>query len=180
MNKGIRLATGDIVGILNSDDVYAHQNVLANVSHLFHNSEIDLCYGDLVYVAKEDLTKIVRYWRGGPFDAQRIYNGWMPPHPTFFVRRRVYERYGLFNLDAGIAADYELMLRFLLKYSLLSGYIPDVFVKMRLGGVSNASLSARLANAQSAKLAWKLIGLQPRPWTLPLRAFRKLWQYLWK
>jgi len=140
MNKGVVLVTGDVVGILNSDDVYYDQDILKKVAEEMSDPAVDACYADLVYVEKNNLRKIVRYWKSCPFDKGLFSRGWAPPHPTFFVRRRVYEKYGLFDLDYSLAADFELMVRFLEKFQVKSIYIPQIFVKMRSGGASNRSL----------------------------------------
>ena len=110
----------------------------------------------------------------------KFYWGWMPPHPTFFVRRSVYERYGFFNLELGSAADYEIMLRFLLKHQVKVTYIPEVLVHMRTGGVSNMSLRNRLKANQMDRMAWKVNGLRPYPWTLWGKPVRKLKQWIVK
>lgn len=140
MNKGIRLATGEVVGLLNSDDVCADNLVLKRVAGVFADISIDSCYADLVYVDKFDLNKVVRYWKSRDYQDGLFGNGWVPPHPTFFVRRQVYESYGVFDLDYKLAADFELMVRFLGKYRIQSVYIPNVLVKMRLGGATNKSI----------------------------------------
>lgn len=178
MNKGITLVTGDVVGILNSDDFYADGQVLEKVARVFDDSTVDACYGDLVYVDSKITGKVVRSWKSGAFNPQNFYWGWMPPHPTFFVRRSVYEKYGMFNLDMGSAADYELMLRFLVKHKITTAYIPDVLVKMRVGGVSNASLKNRLKANRMDRKAWEVNGLKPYPWTTYLKPLRKVKQYL--
>jgi glycosyltransferase len=125
MNKGIRLAKGAIIGILNSDDFYAHPCVLSKVVAAFENPEVDCCYGDLIMTAEARTDRVVRYWKAGPYDRRLFYRGWMPPHPTFFVRRRFYEELGGFRVDLGTAADYELMLGFLLKHGLRAAYLPE-------------------------------------------------------
>jgi glycosyltransferase len=197
MNKGIRLSTGDVIGILNADDFYADERVLEKVADVFANQSVDACYGDLVYV-KEQGSRIkdrgsrcssqishlgaqdyhvVRYWKSQSFHPDKFYWGWMPPHPTFFVRRSVYEKYGLFNLNHGSAADYEIMLRFLLKHRIKVAYIPEVLVKMRVGGVSNASLENRLKANQMDRKAWEVNGLKPYPWTLWMKPLRKIPQW---
>ena len=178
MNKGLHLATGDIVGLLNADDVYAGSVILSRVLRVFEEQGSDSCYGDLVYVSSKDLNKTTRYWRAGDFGFRRFFWGWMPPHPTFFVRRSVYERYGLFNLDLGSAADYELMLRFLVKHRITTAYIPEILVKMRSGGMSNASIKNRLIANRNDRRAWKVNGLKPYPWTLYLKPLRKVGQYI--
>lgn len=124
--------------------------------------------------------KILRYWRSGTFDLKKFYLGWMPPHPTLFVRRRVYEQFGLFNLDLGSAADYELMLRFLFKHRINVKYIPEVLVYMRAGGASNESFKARLKANRMDRKAWEVNGLRPYPWTIPLKPVRKIPQWFMK
>ncbi|KAB2888854.1 MAG: glycosyltransferase [Desulfobulbaceae bacterium] len=180
MNKGIELAKGEIVGILNADDMYAAPYVLRWVDDAFSDSSIDACYGDLDYVDKDDTGKVVRRWRAGSFSRRKFYWGWMPPHPTFFVRRAVYERFGLFNLELGSAADYELMLRFLVKHRLRAACIPELLVRMRTGGISNASLRNRLLANRMDRLAWDVNQLKPYPWTLYLKPLRKIGQWLVK
>jgi glycosyltransferase len=177
MNKGIANASGGIIGFLNSDDFYAHSEVLQKVATIFNDCNIDSCYGDLVYVDPVDTTKIVRNWRSGSYHRHSFYWGWMPPHPTFFARRSVYEKYGMFNLDLGSAADYELMLRLLVKHRISTAYIPEVLVKMRSGGVSNASFKNRLRANSMDRKAWAANGLKPYPWTTYLKPIRKIRQY---
>jgi len=178
MNKGISLATGDIIGILNSDDYYADSSVLSKVAEIFSHSGVASCYGDLVYVNPADTSKIFRDWKSGAFNDRSFYWGWMPPHPTFFVRRSVYEKYGMFNLDLGSAADYELMLRFLVKYKITTAYIPEILVKMRTAGTSNASLDNRIKANRMDRKAWEVNGLKPYPWTTYLKPLRKIGQFL--
>jgi glycosyltransferase len=177
MNKGILEASGDVVGILNADDFYAHGEVLGKVAEVFADRSIESCYGDLIYVDAADTAQVVRSWRAGAYDADLFYRGWMPPHPTFFVRRSVYEKHGLFNLSLGSAADYELMLRFLVRHRITTRYLPETLVKMRVGGMSNASLANRLRANRMDRKAWQVNGLQPRPWTLFLKPLSKIPQY---
>ncbi len=158
MNKGIRHATGDVVGILNADDRYADIHALRDVLETFGDEDTDACYGNLVYVNDDD--EVVRYWKSGAPSAAKWYRGWMPPHPTFFVRRRVYHDYGMFDLGFPIAADYELMLRLLLKQRVRVKYVDRVLVRMALGGASNGSISNIVkANAEVAR-AWRRNGLR--------------------
>ncbi len=177
MNKGIKLASGEIIGILNADDFYPSTQVLGRVKAVFSDPSVDACYGDLRYVDAVDVKKTVRYWRSGDFDAKKFYWGWMPPHPTFFVRRRVYEQFGGFRLDLGSAADYELMLRFLLREGIRAVYIPEVLVHMRTGGVSNARVSNRIQANRMDRKAWAVNGLKPYPWTLWMKPLRKIGQW---
>ncbi len=177
MNKGISLAQGDVVGILNSDDLYASKDIIKKVKDVFLSKKIDTLYGDLVYVKKNDTNKIVRYWCSGKFNKKRFYAGWMPPHPTFFVKKDIYIKYGLFNLSLPLAADYEIMLRFLLRYGVSTCYIPLTFVKMRLGGVSNKNIKNLIINYLENKKAWQLNFLKPRFYTIIMKRVLKLRQY---
>ncbi|MEM0333513.1 MAG: glycosyltransferase family 2 protein, partial [Candidatus Aenigmatarchaeota archaeon] len=124
MNKGIGLATGDVISILNSDDMYANSSLLEVVANAFKRNQIDCLYGDLIYVNRINTNKILRYWKSREFKENLFCTGWHPPHPTFFVKNECYQKYSSFNLDFKIAADYELMLRFLEKYLLKSFYLP--------------------------------------------------------
>lgn len=178
MNKGIELASGDVIGILNADDFYSNPNVIKKAAEIFEDNTVASCYGDLVYVDTVKTDHVIRYWQSGNFDCQRFYYGWMPPHPTFFARRSIYEKYGRFNLSLGSSADYELMLRFLFKHRISTAYIPEVLVNMRAGGVSNASLKNRILANKMDRLAWKVNGLKPMPWTLLLKPLSKIYQYL--
>jgi len=177
INKGLKLAVGEVIGILNADDYYSNHDVLRNVVDIFNDSKIDACYGDLIYVDKIDKKKTVRYWRSGSFKHDKFYWGWMPPHPTFFVRRSVYEQYGYYRLDMGTSADYEIMLRFLLKHKIKVAYIPKVLVHMRIGGISNVSFANRLKANSMDREAWEINGIKPYPWTTLLKPIRKLPQW---
>jgi glycosyltransferase involved in cell wall biosynthesis len=178
INKGLKLATGDVVGVLNSDDFYATNNVFEKVKLAFSDENVDACYGDLRYVGKDDIQKVVRNWHSGEYNAKRFYNGWMPPHPTFFLKRRCYETHGGYRLDLGSAADYELMLRMLLKQGCTANYIPEVLVHMRNDGMSNSSLKNRISANRHDRKAWKVNGTRPYPWTLIAKPLRKLVQWL--
>ena len=141
MNKGIKIATGDIIGFLNSDDFYSRNDVLSEVASVFiKNPFLDGCYADLIYTAQFDTSKHIRYWRSNEFIQGSFSQGWCPPHPTFFVRSSVYKKFGNFNLNYSIASDVELMMRLLEKKKINVSYIPKLWVKMRIGGLSNKSL----------------------------------------
>ncbi|MBS1936035.1 MAG: glycosyltransferase [Bacteroidetes bacterium] len=180
MNKGIKMATGDVVGILNSDDVYVHPSVVSMVAKSFENEKIQAVYADLQYVQYNDMNKVVRTWRTGAFNKKKFYYGWMPPHPTFFVRKKVYEEIGLFNLSLRSSADYEFMLRVLLKHGLPVHYIPEILVKMRVGGVSNATFKNRIKANKEDRIAWKINGLQPYFFTVFAKPIRKIPQFIKK
>ncbi|MGC8886307.1 MAG: glycosyltransferase family 2 protein [Verrucomicrobiia bacterium] len=159
INKGIRIATGEVIGILNSDDFYAHEKVVELVMNAFENPDIDACYGDLLYVDKDNTEKIVRYWKSKPYKDGLFRYGWHPPHPTFFVKKWVYEKYGFFRTDMKIGSDYELMLRFIEGCKIRTHYISEVLVKMRMGGKSNRSLRNILLQTFEDYKAWKINGL---------------------
>lgn len=140
LNKGIAHAKGDIVGFLHADDLYAGDRVLEKIAGAFADPAVDAVYGDLVYVGKSSSDRVIRYWRAGAWSPVKLKMGWMPPHPTFYVRRSIYERLGAFNTSFRIAADYDCILRFLGRGNLTCRYLPEVLVKMRTGGNSNRSL----------------------------------------
>ena len=142
LNKGIKESTGDIVGFLHSDDLYQDTHVLEKVARAFEDAEVDAVYGDLVYVKHEDIKQVVRYWRSGAFSQGALSYGWMPPHPTFYVRRSVYEQLGGFDTRYRIAADYDTVLRFLGTNKIKVAYVPEILVRMRVGGISNRSLKS--------------------------------------
>jgi glycosyltransferase len=180
MNKGITLATGEVIGILNSDDLYPNEHILEKVMAAFRDPDVKAVYGDLQFVHPGDTDKVLRTWKAGPYTLQSFYRGWMPPHPAFFVRKEVYDQYGGFTITLRRSADYELMLRFLLKHRIKAVYLPEVLVKMRLGGLSTSSFSGRIQANREDRIAWSLNGLKPLPWTLFLKPLRKLGQYHWR
>ncbi len=180
MNKGIGLSTGDVIAIINSDDIYNNNHVISRVMRAFEDKTVDAVYGDLQYVKTEDTSKVVRTWKSGPFEKEKFYFGWMPPHPSFFVRKKVYEEIGGFNTQLDTSADYEFMLRTLFKNDYKVKYIPEVLVRMRTGGASNASLKKRIhANREDSK-AWKLNDIKPYFFTIALKPVRKIFQYIFK
>ena len=141
MNKGIKLATGEIIVFLNSDDFYINQKVISRVVREFERDPLlDACYADLIYVDQFDTSKIIRFMKSSKFKEGLFSKGWCPPHPTFFVRRSVFKKFGNFDLNFRFASDVDLMMRFLEKYKIKSQYISEVWVKMRMGGISNKNL----------------------------------------
>ena len=178
MNKGIKLATGDLIGILNSDDMYASTDVIKNVVDEIQDKNADCCWGDLVYVDRFDANKIVRYWKSTSYKKGKFRTGWMPPHPTFFVRREVYKKFGNFNVKFRISADYEIMLRFLEKYRIESCYIPQVVVEMRTGGNSRPSLFNTLRANIECYNAWRINGLKITPFIIFSKPLSKIQQYI--
>jgi glycosyltransferase len=140
LNKGIRHATGDVVGFMHADDHFASPSALSRVAEAFSDPDIGAVYGDLVYVRKDDTARVVRYWRAGPYSRARLHAGWMPPHPTLYLRRELYLTLGLFDTRYRIAADYESVLRILGRGAVRAAYVPEILVRMRTGGTSNRSL----------------------------------------
>lgn len=180
MNKGIQLATGELIGILNSDDVYQDPKVVSDVVKQIESSRADALYADLVYVDQRDLKKVKRFWKAGEYREGLFRKGWMPPHPTFFVKKKVYEQFGLFNLDLKSAADYEIMLRFIHKHKISLCYLPRVITRMRVGGKSNTTLMNRIRANREDKKAWTINGLKPGLFTLIRKPLSKLGQFMKK
>ncbi len=178
MNKGVKNATGDIIGILNSDDFYADSTVITDVVDAMKKSNAQGLYADLVYVNRDDTDKIVRTWKAGNYRHGKFLSGWMPPHPTFFVRRECYEKFGLYSLELRSAADYELMLRFIHKHQIRMIYLPRVITKMRLGGQSNMTIMNRIKANLEDRRAWRMNNLQPGPFTLTRKPLSKVLQFL--
>jgi len=179
LNKGTSLATGDVIAFLHSDDIYADENIISEVVEHFKSTNTDSIYADLVYVDKEDTSKIFRYWKSGEYSFKKLCNGWMPPHPTFFVKKEFYDKYGKFDLDFGIAADYDFMLRMLGKYKITTSYLPKVLYKMRVGGASNRSLKNIIQKSREDIKALKnnnIGGLQ----TIIMKNISKIPQFLKK
>lgn len=173
MNKGIKLATGEIIGILNSDDYYSSDNVLEEVVNCFEQYKTDSVYGNLLYVKDG---KPYRYWNSGKSKSFR--RGWMPPHPVFFVKKAVYENYGLFRLDCGINADYEIMLRFLEVNKISTVWMNKICTCMEAGGTSNNGIQSRIVAFHNDSLAWEKNNLKYSKFTILLKKLRKLPQFL--
>jgi glycosyltransferase involved in cell wall biosynthesis len=180
MNKGVSAATGDIIGILNSDDFYANHTVISDVVKRFKQTGAEGLYADLVYVDRNETNKIIRAWKSGEYRVGMFLQGWMPPHPTFFVMRKWYETFGKYSIELRSSSDYELMLRFIHKHHLKLAYLPQVITKMRAGGQSNVTLKNRWRANREDRLAWKMNGLQPGFFTLVRKPLSKLLQYLKK
>jgi glycosyltransferase len=155
INKGLQQATGDIVGILNSDDMFASADSVRSIVDGFETSGTDSIYGDLVYVDPKNTQKIIRYWKGISYRHYRFRYGWMPAHPTFYIRRKLIDQYGLYENHYYTAADYEFMARYLFLNKVSSKYIDALLVKMRNGGISNGSLKSRFRANRRDFLAMK-------------------------
>jgi glycosyltransferase involved in cell wall biosynthesis len=177
MNKGISLSTGEIVGVLNADDFYTHSNVLEQVAEIFEDNLVSACYSDVEYVKRDDVNQVIRKWHSGHFSKDRFLFGWSPPHPTFFTRRRSFDKYGLYNISLKISADYEMMLRLLYVNEISVKYLPEVIIRMRDGGVSNKSWKNRVLANKEDRIAWQVNGVKPNMFTLGLKPLRKVVQF---
>lgn len=141
LNKGIQAATGDVIGFLHSDDLFAYPDAVADIVATLEKNQSQAAYADLAYVSKEDTEKMVRLWNSGAYQRNKMLSGWMPPHPTFYMKRELYLSLGQFDLGFKIAADYDSLLRYLWSNKVSMSYLPKVLIKMRVGGASNRSLS---------------------------------------
>jgi len=178
LNKAISLATGDVIGMIHADDLYANNSIVSDIVSAFTNNEVDAVYADLNYVDRFNTSKIIRKWKSGAYKQGLFLKGWMPPHPTFFVKKSCYEKYGTFNLKLKSSADYELMLRMIHVNKISLAYLPRLVVNMRAGGQSNVSLLNRIRGNKEDHLAWELNGLKPKMFTLIRKPLSKLIQYL--
>lgn len=178
LNKGINAATGDVIGFIHADDFIADECTLKHVTDAFGDDEVDGVYGDLVYVDEADTQRIRRFWKAGEYNVNKFRFGWMPPHPTVYLRRSCYEKFGVFNMQMKTAADYELMLRMMVKHKIRMKYIPEVMVKMRSGGASNASIKNRLNANRDDQLAWSMNGLRAPLGLRFTKPLRKIGQFI--
>lgn len=176
MNKGIDAASGDVVGILNADDRYNDKYVLRDVWQRLTDTGADACYGDLVYVDEND--EVIRYWNSGEFTRRRMQLGWMPPHPTLFLRRKLYERYGTFDTSLEIAADYELILRLFMKHEIDVTYLDRVLVRMATGGKSNESVGNIVQSNLEVYRSWQRNGLRGGELVPLCKLLRKVPQFV--
>jgi glycosyltransferase involved in cell wall biosynthesis len=177
MNKGINAATGDIIGTLNADDLYVDEHVLEKIARVFTDPAVGACHADLVYVDRADLDKIIRYWKSCPYTDGLFEKGWLPAHPTFFVRRALYRRYGGFDLNYRFQADFELTMRLLAVHKVRSVYLPEVIVKMRMGGVSNRSVLNVIKGNLEAYRACRQHGLKVSPLFIAKKILSRLPQF---
>ena len=177
MNKGVEQANGDVIGFLNSDDIYINNQVIEEVNNLFIKKKISSIYADLFYVNRANTNKIVRKWSTGRYVVGSFKKGWHPAHPTFFVKKNIYKQYGGFNLVLKLAADFELMLRFLEKHQISNFYLNKALIKMRLGGATSKSLRNLIHQNKECVQAFRLNDIKPPLFYPILRILPKLKQY---
>lgn len=177
MNKGLRAATGEVIAFVNAGDMIVHRSCVSEMVNEFEKGDADAIYGDAYMVDPDDISKVRRFWKDGGYDRAKFRSGWMPPHLGTYIRKDIYDRYGLFREDLKVSADYELMFRFMYKHRIRVRYVPKVLVRFRLGGVSNRSLAhVWRANVEVYK-AWKLNGERVSPLIVLMKPLRKLAQY---
>lgn len=160
MNKGISLATGEVIGILNSDDLYIDNNIVKDIMKVFEEKNVDCLYGNLYFVDQYDTNKIIRTWKGTQYSKGAFLNGWHPAHPTFYVKSNYYKKFGVFDTTFDVSADFELMLRFIEKYQLSNYYLDRFFVKMRMGGESTGSIAKILKGNKNVLRAFRKNGMK--------------------
>ena len=177
MNNGMQKASGDIIMHLNADDFYTTKDSVAHMVQAMVETGADIGWGDMLYVDRKDKNKVTRRWRSAPYSPGRFQRGWHPPHASFSVRRAVYEKYGWFNTDFKISADYELMLRFLEKNKVPSYYVPETIVTMRAGGVSGRAWNRITRIRKEDLAAWRLNGLKGGLLATILKPLSKLAQF---
>lgn len=175
MNKGIARATGDVIGILNSDDYYHDERVLEDINQAMEGQPVDCVYGDLEFVQADNTDKVVRIWKGSQYKLGAFLKGWHPAHPTFYARRECFEKYGAFNTGYAVSADFELMLRFMEKEQIKNAYLDRCFVKMRWGGESTGSLKNIVRGNRNILRAFRDNGLKPSAFYLVRRLLPKVW-----
>lgn len=176
MNKGIRAATGDVIGILNSDDFFTSDDVLSVVAKTFNDNNIDALYGDVHFVNPENLNKIVRYYSSKIFKPSLFRLGFMPAHPSFYMKRECYEKHGLFSLDYKIASDYDLLIRYLYKEQIKYKFVEKDFVTMRTGGVSTENLNSRITLNREIVKACKKYGIKTNMFLLSFKYLYKIFE----
>ncbi len=178
INKGIRMSTGDVVGVLHSDDFFPDEHVLSRIVEIFHQKQADAVFGDVAFVKPDNLGKITRLYSSDKFHPRKFAYGYMPAHPSFYVRRKCYEDYGLYKLDYKIAADYELLMRFMHQHHISYAYAPFVMVHMRTGGVSNKSFLSRYVLNKEIVKACRENGVNTNMARLSMKYFNKVFEYI--
>jgi glycosyltransferase len=167
INKGIKMATGEVIGILNSDDILATNDAIETIVKTFNEQQVDSIYGDLQYVDKQNTERVFRVWKGKKYSRSLFKMGWMPGHPTFYIKKSAIDKFGGYENHYFTAADYEFMARYLYKHQISSYYLPKLIVKMRTGGASNKNLNQRLRANRRDYLAMKVNSI-PMPFMVSI------------
>jgi glycosyltransferase involved in cell wall biosynthesis len=180
MNKGLAMATGDIIGFINSDDMLDSACCISEIVKSFESTKASIVYGDKIYVDPKDTNKLQRYWKAGQFDINSYKWGWMTPHLSTYIKKSVYEELGDYDINFKIASDYELMLRFIVKNGITPVYLPIVIAKMRSGGVSNSSIINIFKSNLEVYKSWKKNDLSISPLIIFIKPLKKIFQFLRK
>ncbi len=180
MNKGLKKCTGDVVGFINSDDFLSDKNVINEIARCFANFDTNIVYGDTRFVSREDKTKTTRYWKAGKYSEKKFKLGWMPPHLSTYIKKSLYDKHGYFRSDLNIAADYELLLRFIVKNKNSPFYLQKEIAVMRDGGISNSSLSNRFNSLIQVYKSWKINDLKVNPFIIVMKPLSKVSQFFIK
>ena len=176
MNKGVSLAKGDIIGFINSDDKLNSEDCIWEIVKVFQVNDCDVVYGDKIYTDSKNTSKVIRYWKAGEYDRSNFEKGWMPPHLSTYIRKELYDKYGKFRTDFKIAADYELLFRFMYKHNANSKYLPKVIARMRAGGISNKSIKNILISNYEVYKSWRVNGFSVSPLIVVRKPFSKITQ----
>ena len=180
MNKGINISTGEIVGFINSDDFLSHKSIISNIVGHFKLTNAQIVYADTQHIKRDHSNKVTRYWKAGDFSESKYRKGWMPPHSSTYIKKSVYDAYGNFRNDLKIAADYELLLRFIIKHKIKPFYLPEVATLMRVGGISNGSIKNRLKSLYEVYRSWELNNLKVSPLIIIFKPLSKISQFIFK
>ena len=175
MNKGIKMASGDVIGVLNSDDFYHDERVVEDIANAFIQKNVECVYGNLVFIDENDMNNTLRIWKGSQHECGSFLSGWHPAHPTFYVKSIWFERFGAFKLQYAVSADFELMLRFIEKGQIRNAYLDRYFVKMRMGGESTKSVHNIITGNKNILRAIRDNGFKPTKFYLIRRLIPKAW-----
>jgi glycosyltransferase involved in cell wall biosynthesis len=174
INKGIKFSLGEIIGLVHAGDQLFNDNVITDIVQCFNNTNADIIYGNTLLVDPANTNKIMRVYEGGEFKPGRFLTGWMPSHSSVYIKRDIFQKYGNYRLDLNIAADYELLLRFMYKYSVKSSYFPGIVTRFRVGGISNKNVFSFIKSGAQCYRSWKLNNLKVRFYTIPLKILRRI------
>ena len=177
MNKGLKLATGDVIGFLNADDIFLNIDMVARIAEVMSDPLLDACYANLYYVDRQQTDIVKRVWRSRDYEPGLCAKGWMPAHPTFYVRKYVYEKYGVFDLTFQLQSDFDLAMRFLEINKINTRFVPEFWVRMRMGGASNNSILNVIKGNWEAYLACRKYGIRVPPWFMVTKVLSRLKQF---